>query len=210
MRLDVRECGSAPAIGRLLTPIRPRRLAPPQPLRFAAPRPRRPTPPRPLRLLLHGPRRLLSSPLLALLLSAFLVPLTACDLPRDPVGTLERVRGDTLRVGVVASPPYLVRTGEVAGGPEGELVRAFAARIDAEVEWRWGSLDEHMKALESFELDLVAAGLTMTSPWKKKVGLTRPWEVEGKRKQVLAVPPGENGMLVALEALIEERRRQGR
>ena len=136
--------------------------------------------------------------------------LTACDMPRDAVGTLEQARGDTLRVGVVDSPPYVVRTGEGAGGPEAELVRAFAASIGAEVEWRWGSLDDHMKALESFELDMVAAGLTTTSPWKKKVGFTRPWRVEGKRKQVLAVPPGENGLLVALEALIEARRRAGR
>lgn len=153
--------------------------------------------------------------LLPLLLVLLLIPLTACDLPRDPVGTLERVRGDTLRVGVVASPPYLVRSGEGDGlgaravGPEADLVRAFAGRIDAEVEWHWGSLDDHMKSLEAFELDLVAAGLTMTSPWKKNVGFTRPWKVEGKRKHVLAVPPGENGMLVALEELIEARRRQG-
>jgi ABC-type amino acid transport substrate-binding protein len=139
-----------------------------------------------------------------------LVALTACDIPRDAEGTLDRARGDTLRVGVVASPPYVVRTGEVAGGPEAELVRAFARSIAAEVEWRWGSLDEHMESLESFELDLVAAGLTTTSPWKEKVGFTRPWSVEGKRKQVLAVPPGENGMLVAIEALIEARRRRGR
>lgn len=139
-----------------------------------------------------------------------LIPLAACDLPRDAVGTLEQARGDTLRVGVVASPPYVVRTGDVAGGPEAELVRAFAGSIDAAVEWHWGSLDDHMRSLESFELDVVAAGLTMKSPWKKKVGFTRPWQVEGKRKHVLAVPPGENGLLVELESLIEARRRAGR
>jgi ABC-type amino acid transport substrate-binding protein len=137
-----------------------------------------------------------------------LVPLTGCDLPRDSMGTLDRVRGDTLRVGVVASPPYLVRSGEQAAGPEAELVRAFASSVDAAVEWRWGSLDDHMKSLEAFELDLVAAGLTTASPWKRKVGFTRPWRVEGKRKHVLAVPPGENAVLVALEELIEARRRQ--
>lgn len=148
--------------------------------------------------------------IVSLLLFLLSIPLTACDLPRDPVGTLERVRGDTLRVGVVASPPYLVRAGDDARGPEAELVRAFAGSIDAEVEWHWGALDDHMKSLEAFELDLVAAGLTATSPWKKKVGFTRPWRVEGKRKHVLAVPPGENATLVALEALLEARRRQRR
>lgn len=142
------------------------------------------------------------------ILILLLVALVACDIPRDAVGTLEHARGDTLRVGVVASPPYVIRTGEVPGGPEAELVRAFAASIDAEVDWRWGALDDHMKSLESFELDLVAAGLTTTSPWKKNVGFTRPWRVVGKRKHVLAVAPGENGMLMALETLIEARRRR--
>ena len=150
------------------------------------------------------------APRLPLLLFLLLLPLPACDLPRDPVGTLDHARGDTLRVGVVASPPYLVRAGNEAAGPEADLVRAFAGRIGAEVEWRWGSLDDHMKSLEAFELDLVAAGLTTTSPWKKRAGFTRPWRVEGKRKHVLAVPPGENALLVALEELIEARRRQGR
>lgn len=139
-----------------------------------------------------------------------LIAIAACDIPRDAMGTLDRTRGGTLRVGVVASPPYVSRLGDEAAGPEAELVRAFALGIDAAVEWHWGSLDDHMKSLESFELDLVAAGLTTTSPWKSKVGFTRPWRVVGKRKHVLAVPPGENGLLVAIETLIERQRRQSR
>lgn len=130
----------------------------------------------------------------------------SCDMPRDPAGTLERARGGTLRVGAVAAPPWLVEAPEGARGPEAELVTAFARSIGAEVEWRWGSLDEHMTSLEAFELDLVAAGLTAGSPWKSKVGFTRPWRIDGKQKHVLAVPPGENGLLVAIEELIETRR----
>lgn len=133
--------------------------------------------------------------------------LTACDIPRDAVGTLDRVRGGTLRVGVVSAPPYAVATGDAVTGPEAELVRAFARRVGADVEWRQGSLDDHMQALQSFELDLVAAGLTTTSPWKTKAGFTRPWRQEGKRQHVLAVPPGENALLAALESVIEARRR---
>ena len=135
---------------------------------------------------------------------------TACDLPRDPVGTLDQVRGGTLRVGAVASPPYLVRAAGGAAGPEAELVGEFARSVGADVAWHWGSLDDHMKSLESFELDVVAAGLTAASPWKTRVGFTRPWRQEGKQKHVLAVPPGENGLLVVLETLIEERRRRDR
>ena len=136
------------------------------------------------------------------------VALCACERwPHDPEGTLERVTGGTLRVGATESPPALVRgEGGAATGPEAELVRAFARARDARVEWRWGAQDAHMEALERYELDLVAGGLTAASPWKSRVGFTRPWRVEGKTKHVLAVPPGENGTLVALDRLIEGRK----
>lgn len=139
------------------------------------------------------------------LLAMLLVP--ACEpWPRDPETTLESASGGTLRVGAAEAPPYLVRAGDDGAGPEAELVLAFARSIDARVEWRWGSLDDHLHSLERHELDLVAGGLTAKSPWKAHVGLTRPWRVEGETKRVLAVPPGENRTLVALERLIESRR----
>ncbi|HET9947874.1 MAG TPA: hypothetical protein VFQ22_02995 [Longimicrobiales bacterium] len=133
----------------------------------------------------------------------------ACGLPRDPEGTLERARGGVLRVGGVDAPPHLVREGAAASGPEAELVYAFARSLGAEVEWHWGALDDHMRALERFELALVAGGLTQASPWKSRVGFTRPWRGDRDVARVLAVPPGENGLLVALEHVIEERRGGG-
>lgn len=126
--------------------------------------------------------------------------------PRDPESTLESALGGTLRVGAAEAPPYVVRAGAEGTGPEAELVIAFARSIDARVEWRWGALEDHLHALERRELDVVAGGLTAKSPWKAHVGLTRPWRVEGETKRVLAVPPGENRTLVALERLIESRR----
>lgn len=120
----------------------------------------------------------------AFLLAAFL---TACDLPRDPEGTLASAAGGTLVVGVAESPPWVVRHGDEAAGVEGDLVRAFAAELGAEVEWVWGGVDEHLGALERFELDLVAAGLEGGSPWSKKLGFTRPYL---EAEQVVGVPPG--------------------
>lgn len=112
--------------------------------------------------------------------------LTACDLPHDPEGTLASVAGGELLVGVAECPPWVVRRGDEAAGVEADLVRAFAAELGAEVEWVWGGVDEHLGALERFELDLVAAGLEGGSPWSKRVGFTRPYlEVE----QVVGVPP---------------------
>lgn len=137
-----------------------------------------------------------------------LLPIACEPYPRDPEATLERASGGLLRVGATESPPWLVRTGDdSARGPEAEMVEAFAQAIDARVEWRWGAADEHLEALERHELDLVAAGLLASSPWKQRVGLSRPWHEAGDTRRVLAVPPGENRTLVALERVIEARKR---
>jgi polar amino acid transport system substrate-binding protein len=145
-------------------------------------------------------------------LFAAAVLLAACagvDLPRDPESTLSRAeeRG-RLRVGVAESPPWVVRRGGEAAGLEADLVRGFAAGRGLEVEWVWGGAGEHLAALEKFELDAVAAGLTADSPWSKRVAFTRRY-VETRRpgerkpaRHVLAVPPGENRLLVALESYL--------
>ena len=138
--------------------------------------------------------------------------LGACEpFPRDPEGTLERATSGTLRVGATEAPPWLVREADAsASGPEAELIEAFARSIDAQIEWRWCYDDAHLHRLERYELDLAAGGLRADSPWKTRVTLTRPWRVDDEMERVLAVPPGENGMLVALERLIESRRHASR
>jgi hypothetical protein len=128
--------------------------------------------------------------------------LQSCGVPHDPEGTLERAQGEALLVGATEAPPYLIRLEHGATGPEAEVVDAFARRIGATVEWRWGALEDHLRALEAFDLHLVAAGLTAASPWSSRVGLTRAWRIEGDHRRVLAVPPGENRMLLELNELI--------
>src|SRR5690606_15933037 len=148
------------------------------------------------------------------------VALAGCGLPRDPEGTLDRVRGDTLRVGVTEAPPFVVRRGAagIPGGVEAALVQAFADSLGAVVAWHWGPAEAHFEALKRYELDLVAAGLTAATPWKAHVGLTRPYhtahEARGRARgrepgrrlrtveHTLAVPPGENGFLHALEGFL--------
>ena len=133
----------------------------------------------------------------------FCLALSSCGIPRDPEDTLGRVQaGGRLLVGATEAPPDLVRDGDGAAGPEADLVLAFARRLDATVEWRWGSADEHLRALEEFRLHVVAAGLEEASPWSSRVGFTRPWRIEKDQRRVLAVPPGENRMLLELNAVI--------
>jgi polar amino acid transport system substrate-binding protein len=97
------------------------------------------------------------------------------DLPRDPKETLRRAEGGRLRVGLVEHPPWVVRTGGEPAGAEVELVRLFARELGAQPEWRWGGEQQHMEALEHYQLDLLVGGLTGDTPWSKYVGLTSPY-----------------------------------
>lgn len=117
-------------------------------------------------------RRLLY--VLTLILSLMLV--AGCNsLPRDPVGTLKRVQGGRLRVGLVESPPWVVCNGSEPSGAEVALVRQLAQELNTTPEWHWGGEQQQMEALEHYELDLVVAGLDTETPWKKSVGLTSPY-----------------------------------
>lgn len=102
--------------------------------------------------------------------------LAACGIPRDPDGTLERVRGGTVRVGVVHDPPWasLPADGE-AYGIEPHLVRTLAAGLDAEIEWVAGGESALLRALEEGQLDLVVGGLTAANPHGATLALTRPY-----------------------------------
>jgi membrane-bound lytic murein transglycosylase MltF len=156
------------------------------------------------------------------LLVHLLVAVAGCDaisrLPRDPEGTLERVRGGVLRAGVSEHPPWTERAPGSPRGIEAELVGAFAQRLGARVQWVWGSEQPLLEALERRDLDVVVAGLKRDSPWAKRVGLTKPY-VERARirtrdgesesvieEHVIAVAPGENGFLRELERFLRERR----
>lgn len=142
-------------------------------------------------------------------LLAALLALTAAgcgDMPKDPAGTLDRARGGVLRAGAVAAEPWVrIGPGGTPSGPEPELIEAFARSIDARIEWRTGGADELLHALEKRELDVVAGGFTMKSPWAAHVGMTRPWRKDGSDERVVAVATGENATLFALDRLIHAR-----
>ncbi|HEX3034964.1 MAG TPA: transporter substrate-binding domain-containing protein [Thermodesulfobacteriota bacterium] len=114
--------------------------------------------------------------MLKLFLTLIFIALIGCKIPQDPEGTLKRVQGGTMRVGVSDNEPWVIKgpNGEPSG-VEVELVRQFAKELNAKVEWDWGSVEEHMEALKHYELDLVIGGITEATPWKKEVGMTRPY-----------------------------------
>jgi polar amino acid transport system substrate-binding protein len=116
-----------------------------------------------------------------------LLALLACDLPRDPERTLERVRARGIRAGLADAPPWAMRRAGAPAGIEVELLEELARRLGTHVVWHQGGLEAHLAALHHRELDVVAGGLTSDTPWKKRVGLTRPYYSEELR---LGVAPG--------------------
>lgn len=134
----------------------------------------------------------------------------SATVPTDPDGTLDRVTGGTLRVGVSPNPPWTDLPGGPDADPAGtevELVERFAESVDAEIVWVPGGEEDLIGQLEHAELDLVIGGLTATSPWSSKVALTyRYTSTTGPRGEkelhVMAAPMGENAFLVELERFL--------
>lgn len=111
-----------------------------------------------------------------LLLCLAVALLGACrDIPRDPHGTLERVRGGVLRVGLMHHKPWATVIDGRPQGLEAALVEQLAKSLGATVEWAEPRGDELFQALKEYRLDLVVGGVTERSPWKDHVAFTRPY-----------------------------------
>jgi polar amino acid transport system substrate-binding protein len=143
---------------------------------------------------------------LAVLLAAAVA--AGCQYPRDPDGTLNRVEGGVMRVGVTESDPWVLMDGdEPSGGAEVELARRFARDVGARIEWVQGSEEELVDAAKEGQVDLILAGLTNKSRWKKDVAFTRPYV---ETHTVVGTPAGESyaddfaGVPVAVELGTEE------
>lgn len=155
----------------------------------------------------------------AIVLSAVGVFLCGCELsiPSDPDGTLQRVTGGELRVGLSPNPPWTVlptSEGAPPSGREVELVLQVAEELDTQVRWTVGGEEALMGGLERDELDLVIGGLTEKSPWTTHAALTVPHSTgtspEGNRVgRVFAVPLGENAFMVTVERVLLERGGRG-
>ncbi|MBB2958776.1 transporter substrate-binding domain-containing protein [Pseudoclavibacter helvolus] len=152
-------------------------------------------------------------PVLAVLASVLVaVTISGCGMriPSDPDGTLDRVRGGELRVGISHNPPFTsTSAGTEPTGVEVELVEGFAEEMDASVTWVAGSEAALVQGLEDGNLDLAIAGFRDDSPFVDEAGSTRPFlETEdaagGKASHVMLTPMGENAFLVELETYLAE------
>jgi len=147
----------------------------------------------------------------AVVLIAAVLTSTGCgiQIPRDPDGTLDAVRGGELRAGVSPNGRFVqVDADAEPSGDEAELVRGFARSLDADVDWTVGSEEALVRGLENGDLDLVTGGFTDKTPWTDKAGMTRPYaEAElddgSTAKLVMLVPLGENAFLSELERYLD-------
>lgn len=146
------------------------------------------------------------------MVAVVLLVATGClgQFPADAQGTLDRATGGVLRVGVSENPPFTqVDADGAVSGSEVDLITAYAASIDAEIDWAPGAESMLAEAMGAGELDVVIGGLTSDSPWTSDIALTRPYtETEapgGSVKQVvIGVQPGENALMFDLELFLAQ------
>jgi polar amino acid transport system substrate-binding protein len=96
-------------------------------------------------------------------------------------GTLQQVRSKgELRVGITLATPWAIR--EEAGdyrGFEIDVARKLAADMDVDVEFLRYENDALIRALEAGEIDLIAAGLTITPERALHANFSRPYATGG-------------------------------
>jgi hypothetical protein len=114
--------------------------------------------------------------------------LSACDFPRDAEGTLDRIRASgVVRVGVSERPPWVRVLDGRPAGIEPRLVEAWASSVGARPFWVEGSESSLVAALKARQIDVLIAGLTNTSPWRKDAAPSRPYH---HARLVVATPEG--------------------
>ncbi len=117
------------------------------------------------------------------------------EIPRDPEGTLERVRTEgTFKVGLIASaqPP-------VGADRSRLLVERVGRQVEAEPQFEKGASEPLLAKLEEGELDMVIGELAPASPWAKAVTLLTPLgeqvSRDGHVHLVVALRNGENAWI---------------
>lgn len=147
----------------------------------------------------------------ALLTSVLLLTGCGVQIPADPDGTLDTVRrSGELTVGVSPNPPFTTLPESPdgpPGGPEVDLVTGFAESLGAEPVWVVGGEEELVRQLEEGEIQVLVGGLTAKNPHLTSTGMTRPYVTTPEHgeqvKHVMAVVPGENALLSALERYLD-------
>lgn len=125
----------------------------------------------------------------ALFLCFLLLP-GCSDFPKDPDGTLERIRSERrLTVGIVAGQPG-------TAGMERAYVARVAAAANARPVIETGPADALIGRMVAGEIDLVIGEFGANSPWSRRVSFLPPLRERvtpsGNLLLLPAAPNGEN------------------
>jgi membrane-bound lytic murein transglycosylase MltF len=124
----------------------------------------------------------------------------SCNLPKDPKGSWTKIKArGNLQIGIVENLPFTFIKDSQAQGSEARLIENFGNQYNLNFSYQSGSESELIKKLENYELDILLGGFDKNTIWKKKAGLSLPYD----EKHVILVPKGENRLLYQLEKYLE-------
>ncbi len=131
-------------------------------------------------------------------------------MPRDPDGTLDRVRADrAFAVGLIAPGP--------SGRPaerQAALLARIAKRTGAEPRIEQGAAERLLEKLEDGELDLVVGDLSTDTPWRGRVTMFRPLAEHVRARHAIALTVaarnGENAWIALVFEQVDAVMGEGR
>lgn len=131
---------------------------------------------------------------------AFLTAASCGDFPRDPEGTLERVRAERVfRVGLVAP-----LDGAGLDPSAKALLRGISRAAGAKPFTEVGDAEPLLDRLEKGEVDIVIGRFEKASPWKRLVSFGPPLRIERHENTefhlTAAARNGENAWIGLIEA----------
>ena len=100
------------------------------------------------------------------------------NYPKDPHNTLEKIKGDTIRVGIAESGQWASYKDHSAQGLEAEIIKTYAQQINATIKWIPGAQEDLINLMKKYEIDIAIGGFTNSSVFKKHAALTQPFYTE--------------------------------
>jgi hypothetical protein len=127
-------------------------------------------------------------------------------LPRDPDGTLDRIRAERVfKVGLISSGDH-----RQAQEREQAFVQRVAAATGARPTVTEGAAEPLLTRLEAGELDLVIGMVSAKSPWMAQVAILRPLDEFPGAPPLRLAPIARNGENAWIMLLEREARVVGR
>lgn len=116
--------------------------------------------------------------------------LAGCDrLPRDPDGTLDRIRAErSFRVGLIATGDV-----EIGAGRRDAFLERVARATGAAPAVKEGATEPLLLELQDGQLDLVIGVISPDSPWVSRVAQLKPIGETLAPQHLLLTPMARNG-----------------